>query len=114
MRAVSRPPRGINRLNAIKAARERAAIEGRPLTARELQPDGIVRNGGARPGAGRPRGFPWKEIRQLVETTGAPLDEVLALRSIPPHALEDAATMQQLRDEVARAHCVYRLRLREL
>lgn len=112
-RVGKRGARGYKKRAEVKAATERARAAGRPLTAKDMSPDGIVRNGGARPGAGRPRGVPWETIQRLVERTGAPLDEVLALKSIPPSCLEDPAIITRIRDVVERAQMVFRTTIRE-
>lgn len=132
-RVGSRGPRGYKKQAAAKAAANRgrpwvpavadkaaqAAIRNkvpkrkRPVLAatQEMQRDGIVRAGGARPGAGRPAGMPWQEIERHARA-GAALDDILkGLPSLKVEALEDPANVERLRAVVEAGNAAYRLSL---
>ncbi len=111
-RVGKRGARGYKARAATVAARERAIREGRLPVAQDLAEDGIVRRGGARPGAGRPAGVPWQALRRRVSTTGATLEELLALPELA-RFLDDETVMEQLRVEVEQSQRVFRLNVRE-
>jgi hypothetical protein len=110
-RVGKRGPRGYKARAATLAARERAIREGRRPAAKGQAADGPVGHGGARPGAGKPAGPPWKAIRDRVSSTGATLEELLALPQIA-RWLDDETVMEQLRAEVDQAQRIFRLNVR--
>lgn len=73
-----------------------------------------ARRGGARPGSGRPpapKGLDWAAVRRYAETH-APEAEIRTALEITDAQLGPAET-ERLRNEIAKGHAVYRLKLRE-
>lgn len=77
---------------------------------------GLVRQGGARTGAGRKPGaqpgrVPWREIARAA-AAGAPYEEIVGGIDIAPEDLQDPVTQERIRGEVERGNTKFKLRLR--
>lgn len=105
--------RGYQKKRALEIALEKARMEGRAPKTKHYQKDGVVRVGGARPGAGGPAVMPWARITAIVERTGCDIEEILALPSIPAKCLDDPTVIERLREVVERGQRLFRLSVRE-
>jgi hypothetical protein len=118
-RASARGVRGYQKRAGRKAALQQAALEGAPVKKRgrpfgsKNKPKTIpLTVEPTAPPAVEDEGVPYWKIKDLVERTNAPLEEVLALPMIPPSCLEDQAIIAKIRDVVERAQLIFRVNIR--